>query len=94
LEDYSIILTKYFGQKYFKDDEDERIIFVCDKFANYKSAFNKLLSWIKDAVDRDKDEDEDKGKGGKAVGGDISSTGMYHHPGIQIICQSSLKNQY
>ena len=40
---YVQILTKYFGQKYFKDDEDERIIFVCDKFANYKSAFNKLF---------------------------------------------------
>ena len=37
------ILTKYFLQKYFRDNEDERIIFVCDKFANYKSAFNKLF---------------------------------------------------
>ena len=40
---YVQILTKYFLQKYFRDNEDERIIFVCDKFANYKSAFNKLF---------------------------------------------------
>ena len=40
---YVQILTKYFCKKYFKDGEDERIIFVCDKFANYKSAFNKLF---------------------------------------------------
>ncbi len=37
------ILTKYYIQKYCKGDEDNRINFVCDKFANYKSAFNKLF---------------------------------------------------
>ena len=55
-----------------------------------KSAFNKLLSWIKDAVDRDKDED--KGKGGKAVGGDISSTGMYQlHAGERVLTAAETK---
>jgi len=40
---YGQILTRYFCQKYFKGSKDERIIFICDKFANYKSAFNKLF---------------------------------------------------
>lgn len=40
---YEQILTGYFCKKYFKGGKDERIIFVCDKFANYKNAFNKLF---------------------------------------------------
>ncbi len=40
---YEQILREYYIYKYFKGDEDNRINFVCDKFANYKSAFNKLF---------------------------------------------------
>ena len=38
---YTQILAKYHLKKYI--GIDERIIFVCDGFANYKSAFNKLF---------------------------------------------------
>ena len=39
---YNQILTKYFVKKYF--DKDAKLItFVCDKFGNYKRAFNKLF---------------------------------------------------
>jgi len=40
---YNQILTKYYINKYGKGDIDNRINFVCDKFANYKSAFNRLF---------------------------------------------------
>ena len=38
---YNQILAKYYLKKYTKIDE--RIIFVCDGFENYKNAFNKLF---------------------------------------------------
>jgi len=38
---YSQILAKYYVKKFMKIDK--RIIFVCDGFENYKSAFNKLF---------------------------------------------------
>ena len=38
---YDQILEKYYLKKYTKIDE--RIIFVCDGFYNYKNAFNKLF---------------------------------------------------
>ena len=38
---YNQILEKYYLKKYTKIDE--RIIFVCDGFENYKNAFNKLF---------------------------------------------------
>ena len=38
---YNQILTKYYLKKY--TGVDERIVFVCDGFENYKSAFNKLF---------------------------------------------------
>jgi len=38
---YSQILAKYYVKKFMKIDK--RIIFVCDGFKNYKSAFNKLF---------------------------------------------------
>ena len=40
---YNQILREYYIKKYCKGDEDNRINFVCDKFANYKSAFTKLF---------------------------------------------------
>ena len=40
---YEQILKQYYLKKYCKEDEDNRINFVCDKFANYKSAFTKLF---------------------------------------------------
>jgi len=40
---YNQILVKYYVKKYCKGNEDNRINFVCDKFANYKSAFTKLF---------------------------------------------------
>lgn len=40
---YNQILREYYLKKYCKLREDNRIVFVCDKFANYKSAFNKLF---------------------------------------------------
>ena len=40
---YNQILAKYYIKKYGKGNEDNRINFVCDKFANYKSAFTKLF---------------------------------------------------
>ena len=39
---YSQILARYFTKKYFNKDF-KLITFVCDKFGNYKSAFNKLF---------------------------------------------------
>ena len=39
---YNQILLKYFVRKYGNKDE-ELIRFICDKFANYKNAFNKLF---------------------------------------------------
>ena len=39
---YNQILLKYFIRKYSNKNE-ELIRFVCDKFANYKNAFNKLF---------------------------------------------------
>ena len=38
---YNQILEKYYLKKY--TGMDERIIFVCDGFENYKNAFNKLF---------------------------------------------------
>ncbi len=38
---YSQILTRYYIKKFLKIDK--RITFVCDKFGNYKRAFNKLF---------------------------------------------------
>jgi len=38
---YNQILAKYYLKKYTKIDE--RILFVCDGFENYKNAFNKLF---------------------------------------------------
>ena len=40
---YAQILARYFCRKYLKNGKDERIIFVCDGFENYKNAFNKLF---------------------------------------------------
>ncbi len=40
---YNQILREYYLKKYCKGNEDNRINFVCDKFANYKSAFTKLF---------------------------------------------------
>ena len=40
---YSQILTKYYIAKYDKTKRKKRITFVCDKFGNYKRAFNKLF---------------------------------------------------
>ena len=40
---YNQILKEYYLKKYCRGNEDNRINFVCDKFANYKSAFNKLF---------------------------------------------------
>jgi len=40
---YDQILKEYYLKKYCKGNEDNRINFVCDKFANYKSAFTKLF---------------------------------------------------
>ncbi len=40
---YNQILTKYYIRKYDKEKKKRLIIFVCDKFANYKTAFNKLF---------------------------------------------------
>jgi len=40
---YNQILREYYLNKYYKGDEDNRINFVCDKFANYKSAFTRLF---------------------------------------------------
>ena len=40
---YEQILREYYIKKYCKGNEDNRINFVCDKFANYKNAFNKLF---------------------------------------------------
>ena len=36
-------MERYFSEKHKKKDERFLIEFVCDKFANYKSAFNKLF---------------------------------------------------
>ncbi len=41
---YKQILEIYFKEKSKNVDEREVIEFVCDKFANYKSAFNKLFA--------------------------------------------------
>ena len=38
---YNQILSRYYVKKFTKIDR--RIIFVCDKFYNYKNAFNKLF---------------------------------------------------
>ncbi len=40
---YEQILREYYLKKYCKGNEDNRINLICDKFANYKSAFNKLF---------------------------------------------------
>ena len=40
---YNQVLTRYYIKKYSKRNEDNRINFVCDKFANYKSTFTKLF---------------------------------------------------
>lgn len=40
---YNQILTRYYIRKYSKGKKKRLIIFVCDKFANYKTAFNKLF---------------------------------------------------
>ena len=40
---YDQILREYYIKKYCKGNEDNRINFVCNKFANYKSAFTKLF---------------------------------------------------
>ena len=40
---YEQILKQYYLKKYCKEDEDNRINFVCDKFANYKFSFMKLF---------------------------------------------------
>lgn len=40
---YNQILTKYYIKKYSKEKKKRLIIFVCDKFANYKTAFQKLF---------------------------------------------------
>ena len=40
---YNQILVRYYIRKYSKGKKKRLIIFVCDKFANYKTAFNKLF---------------------------------------------------
>ena len=40
---YDQILNEYYLKKYCRGNGDNRINFVCDKFANYKSAFTKLF---------------------------------------------------
>ena len=40
---YAQILREYYLQRYCKGNIDNRIIFVCDGFENYKNAFNKLF---------------------------------------------------
>ena len=40
---YNQILSKYYIRKYSKGKKKRLVIFVCDKFANYKTAFNKLF---------------------------------------------------
>ena len=40
---YNQILSRYYIRKYSKGKKKRLIIFVCDKFANYKTAFNKLF---------------------------------------------------
>ncbi len=40
---YNQILTKYYIAKYDKTKIKEKVKFICDCFANYKSAFNKLF---------------------------------------------------
>ena len=40
---YNQILARYYIRKYSKGKKKRLIIFVCDKFANYKTAFNKLF---------------------------------------------------
>ena len=40
---YNQILLKYYIKKYGKGNNSELITFVSDKFANYKTAFNKLF---------------------------------------------------
>ena len=40
---YNQILSKYYIRKYSKGKKKRLMIFVCDKFANYKTAFNKLF---------------------------------------------------
>lgn len=40
---YAQILREYYLKKYCWGNVDNRINFVCDKFANYKSAFTKLF---------------------------------------------------
>ncbi|MBI2629502.1 DDE-type integrase/transposase/recombinase [Candidatus Pacearchaeota archaeon] len=40
---YNQILTKYYIAKYNETKSKNKVKFVCDKFANYKSAFNKLF---------------------------------------------------
>ena len=41
---YDQILKEYYLKKYCKGNKENRINFVCDKFAIYKSAFTKLFS--------------------------------------------------
>ena len=36
-------MREYYLKKYCRGNVDNRINFVCDKFANYKNAFNKLF---------------------------------------------------
>ena len=43
---YNQILTKYYIKKYSKEKKKRLIIFVCDKFANYKTAFMKLFGRV------------------------------------------------
>ena len=40
---YNQILREYYLKKYCKGNVDNRILFVCDKFASYKSAFSRLF---------------------------------------------------
>lgn len=40
---YKQILREYYLKKYCKENIDNRINFVCDKFTNYRSAFMKLF---------------------------------------------------
>jgi len=41
---YNQILAKYYVRKYSRGKKKKRLmIFVCDKFANYKTAFSKLF---------------------------------------------------
>ncbi|MBS3174813.1 DDE-type integrase/transposase/recombinase [Candidatus Woesearchaeota archaeon] len=41
---YKQILRRYENEKHKKAEDKELIEFTCDKFANYKNAFNKLFS--------------------------------------------------